>query len=173
MKLQTTKSRNERPPDVGANNGGIGITNQTRVAGQINRATTAEKTTNWNAGTLASNIPQGNVYGRNTIEERSAPPEDVQFLWTSSISGPICVASRPMQSGAISSSMANFAEDTARKPKVSPQPSSPWSVVTLTSRESATGKSLSPQAEAAARVPDLNGIRSGKVSTLAIIIASL
>src|SRR5215469_8698311 len=80
MKLQTTKSRNERPPDVGANNGGIGITNQTRVAGQINRATTAEKTTNWNAGTLASNIPQGNVYGRNTIEERSAPPEDVQFL---------------------------------------------------------------------------------------------
>jgi hypothetical protein len=59
-------------------------------------------------------------------------------------------ASRPMQSSAISSSIANLAVETARKPKVSPQPSNPWSVVTLTSSESATGKPLSHQAEAAA-----------------------
>src|ERR1700754_366050 len=86
------------------------------------------------------------------------------------MSGPISVASRPTHDGAINSSIANLAEATARKPKVSPQPSKPWSVVTLTSNESATGRSLSPQAEAAARVFDLNGIRSGKVSILAMIM---
>src|SRR5215831_10777140 len=64
--------------------------------------------------------------------------------------GPIRVASWPMQSGAISSSTASFAEATARNPKASPQPSNPLSVVTLTSSESAAGRLLSPQAEAAA-----------------------
>lgn len=80
------------------------------------------------------------------------------------------VASWPMHSGAISSLIANLAEETARKPKVSPQPSSPSSVVTLTSNESAAGMSLSPHAAASDRVPGLRGIRSGKVSILAMII---
>jgi len=84
--------------------------------------------------------------------------------------GEIRVASWPMQSGAISSSIANLADETARKPKASPQPSNPWSVVTLTSNESAAGRSLSPQAAASDLLPRLRGIRSGKVSILAMII---
>src|SRR6516225_1569683 len=84
--------------------------------------------------------------------------------------GPIRVASWPMQSGAISSSTASLVEATARKPKASPQPSNPLSVVTLTSSESAAGRLLSPQAEASDLLAALNGIRSGKVSMLVIII---
>jgi hypothetical protein len=73
-----------------------------------------------------------------------------------------------MHSGAISSSTVSLADVTARKPKASPQPSNPLSVVTLTSSESAAGRSLSPHAEALDLLP--NGIRSGKVSMLVIII---
>src|SRR6516165_5469354 len=84
--------------------------------------------------------------------------------------GAICIASLPRQNGAISSSIANLTDVTARKPKASPQPCNPWSVVTLTSKESAAGRSLSPQAAASELLPALNGIRSGKVSILAMII---
>jgi hypothetical protein len=63
---------------------------------------------------------------------------------------------------------ANLAERTARKPKASPQVSNAWSVVTLTRRESAAGRPLSPQAEAAAWVSGLKGMRTGNVSTFAM-----
>src|SRR5499427_10609036 len=86
------------------------------------------------------------------------------------MSGAICVASRPTQNGAISSSTANLTEVVALKPKASPQPSNPSSVVTLTSKESAAGRSLSAQAAASDLLPGLKGIRSAKVSTLAMII---
>jgi hypothetical protein len=43
-------------------------------------------------------------------------------------------------------------------------PTNLWSVVTLTSSESAAGKLLSPQAEASDLMPALNGMRSGTVS---------
>src|SRR5215469_9281266 len=86
--------------------------------------------------------------------------------------GPIRVASWPMQSGEISSSIASLAEATARKPKVSPQPSNPLSVVTLTSSESAAGRFLSPQAEASDLLPALNGTRSGKVSIPVMITSA-
>ena len=49
------------------------------------------------------------------------------------------------ESGAISSSTANFADRTARKPNASPRPSNPWSVLTLTTSESATGSPFSPR----------------------------
>src|SRR6185295_9094521 len=80
------------------------------------------------------------------------------------------VASWPTQSGAINWSIASLAEATARNPNASPHPTSPWSVVTLTSSESAAGKLLSPQAEASDLVPALNGMRSGTVSMPVMII---
>src|SRR6266481_4638229 len=92
-------------------------------------------------------------------------------LCRSNMRGAIRVASRPMQSGAMSSSTANFADETARKPKASPHPSNPSSVVTLMISESAAGNPLSPHAAASAVLPRLTGIRSGKASTLAIIIS--
>lgn len=70
----------------------------------------------------------------------------------------------------MSSSTASLAEATARKPNASPHPSNPWSVVTLTSNESAAGEFLSPQAEASDLLPALSGIRNGKVSTAVMII---
>src|SRR5258708_7094657 len=97
-------------------------------------------------------------------------PKTCSFFGTSAISGSIRVASWPIQSGAISWSIASLAEATARTPKASPQPINPWSVVTLTSNESAAGRSLSPQAEASDVFPALNGIRSGMGSTRVMII---
>ena len=64
----------------------------------------------------------------------------------------------------MSSSTANLTNVAALKPKASPQPSNPSSVVTLTSKESAAGRSLSPQAAASDLLPGLKGMRSGKVS---------
>jgi hypothetical protein len=87
---------------------------------------------------------------------------------------PAAIGTLEVQSGAISSSMASLADMTARKPKASPQPSNPWSVVTLTSKESAAGRSLSPQAVGAGdAAPRLKGMRSGKVSILATTIGLL
>jgi hypothetical protein len=66
--------------------------------------------------------------------------------------------------------MASLAAATARKPKDSPHPTNPWSVVTLTRSESAAGKLLSPQADAADLLPAWNGMRSAMGSTPVMIM---
>jgi len=86
------------------------------------------------------------------------------------MSGAMPEASWPTHSGAISSSIARCVTGTASNPKASPQPSIPWSVVTFTSRESTAGRSFWPQADAADLIPGLNGMRSGNVSILAMIM---
>ena len=55
-------------------------------------------------------------------------------------------------------------------PKDPPHPSSPWSVVTLASSESTARRPFGPQAEVSDLLPGLNGIRSGNVSMLVMII---
>src|SRR4051794_24936083 len=106
------------------------------------------------------------------IPKAKAPPrpKTCNFLWISSIKASIRVASCPMQSGPISWSTASLTDATARNPNASPHPTNPSSVVTLTRRESAAGRLLSPQAEASDRIPPLNGIRNGMESTLVMII---
>ena len=74
-----TEARVERSPNVDANKGGIGIANQARIAGQVSGPTTAEKPINRHAGSLAGDVPQGNVHRRNALEERPTSPEDMQF----------------------------------------------------------------------------------------------
>ncbi|MDT4877700.1 hypothetical protein FQZ97_1132360 [compost metagenome] len=67
-------------------------------------------------------------------------------------------------------SITTFTAGIAVKPKVSPQPTIPSSVVTLTNRESTICRSFGPQTPPADGPPVVKGIRSGMVSMLAIFI---
>ncbi len=63
-------------------------------------------------------------------------PKMWNFFCKSSMSLRRCVTSRPTHSGATTESMATLTAGIAVKPKVSPQPTTPVSVVTATINES-------------------------------------
>ena len=72
-------------------------------------------------------------------------PKTCSVFWTSSVRGAMRPAPCRCRATRSFSSMASLADMTVRKLKASPQPSNP--VVTLTSKESAAGRCLSPQAQ--------------------------
>ncbi len=97
-------------------------------------------------------------------------PKTWNFFCRSSDNLPSCVASRPIHSGARMESMATFTAGMAVKPNVSPQPTTPVSVVTETISESAVCKPALPHTPASDGPPVVKGIRNGMVSILAIFM---
>src|SRR5471032_577256 len=75
-----------------------------------------------------------------------------------------------MYSGPTILSTATRTEGIAVKPKVSPQPTVPSSVVILTTRESTVCRPPLPHTAGADFPPTVNGIRRGNVSIFSIFI---
>lgn len=91
-------------------------------------------------------------------------PKMCSVRCSSRISFSVNRGSRPRQSGAITLSMAALTTGTTVKPKLSPHPTSPLSVVTLSNSESTVLRSLPPHAPASDLPPTVKGMRRGIAS---------